>query len=108
MTFCVCVGCRSSVVRLTMGFGHVRVLNAIVSIPSNCRLLANRRLPVIARDDDNNYYYYSSATINAIINRTDRHVTARPLYQDALRIVYDGGVELSSQNYTRYYPLITV
>lgn len=81
MTFRVCVGCRSSVVRLTMGFGHVRVLNAIVSIPSNCRPLTNRRLPVIARDDDNNnnYYYYSSATINAIINRTGRHVTARPL-----------------------------
>lgn len=48
-----------------------RVINAIVSIPSNCRSLANRRLPAIARDDDDDnnyyYYYYSSATINAVI-----------------------------------------
>lgn len=73
-----------------------RVINAIVSIPSNCRSHANRRLPAVARDDDDddsNYYYCSSATINAIIiyqsygqaRVTTRHLCA--CVSDALRIV---------------------
>lgn len=69
-----------------------RVINAIVSIPSNCRSFANRRLPAIARDDDDDNNYIQTPPLMRLlfINRTDRRVSrldTSACLSDELRIV---------------------